>query len=304
MSRAVLVSVLTAALGGCSLLLDTGGLTPDGPEPAAGADASTLDGSTPPNDASGPSDAAAAGDAAPADAGAPCPSGRGPAMKRVTDEHGTFCVDTTEVTNAQFDAFLADTAARPTPPMTCKAKTSYGGAARPANAIPVTNVDWCDAWMFCAWAGKRLCGSRNGTVINDLPPANDTGVSEWFAACSHSGSRNYPYGTNYDANACNGCRATGTACTATQPPALLQAGALATCTGGYDGLLDMSGNVAEWEDNCDGPHTDPGTDTCPPRGGSVQTEGDQLKCAMPNSVTTVKTRLAKGADVGIRCCAN
>lgn len=242
------------------------------------------------------SDASATEDGSPSviiDAGArPCPSGRGPRMVRIVDGYGSFCIDATEASNRHLNAFLAsperfDAGAE------CAFKTSYGGAARPDDDLPAVNVDWCDAWMYCTWAGKRLCGSRNGTRIIDYVPANDERVSEWFAACSRSGERSYPYGSTFDPQACNACARTGTC--GTDAAAHVPVGSNDRCTGGYDGLSDMSGSAAEWEDNCDD------NDVCPPRGGSVSNASNGLTCA----ITFGSQRRQDANDrFGIRCCAD
>jgi len=288
---AIVIATL-AATAGCSLLVDSNGLStasesvpPDG----SSSDAPAVDGAS--GDAA--TDANALGDAK-TDAGA-CPAARGPKMVRVTDVHGTFCIDATEVTNKHMNEFLASSA-RPTAPTACSFKTTYGGAARPNDDKPVALVDWCDAWMYGAWAGKRLCGSRNGTPIDDQAPANDPQVSEWFAACTRDGTRTYPYGSTFDKNACNGCQRTDS-CDAGGSP-LVDVGSLATCTGGYDAIFDMSGNVNEWEDNCNS------GEQCPPRGGNATMGAATLGCAIANTNPIIAQRNEKGDKVGIRCCAN
>jgi len=68
---------------------------------------------------------APSGDANTADGDGACPSGRGPAMARV----GDFCIDTTEVTNAQYvpflDAVVADPKAAQQPAGLCNWNTDF-----------------------------------------------------------------------------------------------------------------------------------------------------------------------------------
>lgn len=292
--RALVLLVPIALMAGCSLIVDTSGLAEDAVSaPEAGEASSDA------NDAAAPpADAAADVTVDGGDAGGPCPSGRGPAMVRVTDTFGSFCIDATEVTNTQFNAFLADST-RPQAPSACAYRTSYGGAARPGDALPVTNVDWCEAWMFCAWSGKRLCGSRNGARINDFDVANDSKVSEWFAACSRSSSVRYPYGDTADVQRCNGCDRAGK-CDA--GGADLVATASLPCEGGYPGLFDMAGNVAEWEDNCAGGSNARQHD-CPPRGGDRTLSSGNLRCEL-SEVPDYGQREDRSTFTGIRCCAN
>lgn len=108
-------------------------------------------------DAATDSTDSAAGDNA--DAATGCGEHPGPRMVRATTSKGTFCVDTTEVSNAQYAEFSAATN-EPAMPAYCKFKAAYS-VANPlpaAKDCPVVNVDWCDADQYCAWAGKRVCG--------------------------------------------------------------------------------------------------------------------------------------------------
>ena len=294
-ARILVVAPISLVIG-CSLVVDTSGLStasesvPGSSDGGAAAETSTTGG-----DGSMGFSGDASGDG-PTNG---CPSGRGPSMIRVTDPNGAFCIDSTEVTQTQFNAFLADSA-RPTPPKECAYRTAYGGATRPTDTFPVVDVDWCEAWMFCAWAGKRLCGSRNGKVIDDYAPANDPKVSEWFVACSHSGSTKYPYGDTADKNACQGCDRTNT-CGSAAP--LVPVGSLPKCEGGYPGIFDMTGNVGEWEDNCQVKGTAPETDECPPRGRDTTLAASNMTCAI-TEMPFFKHRQDRNAVTGIRCCAD
>lgn len=294
-SACAFTAVALAFAAGCSLLVDAGGLSTASESSGAPDGSLAFDaGSGEDDGASSSSDASTDGGPTTDAADGGCPDASGPKMVRVTDSFGTFCIDGTEVTNRQMNAFINSTL-RPVAPAECSFKTSYGGAIRPDDDLPVTQVDWCDAWMYCAWAGKRLCGSRNGTKIDDFPPANDPKVSEWFAACSLSGTRDFPYPGPSDPNACNGCQRTSSCGDGGGSP-MLPVASLATCEGGYPGLFDMLGNVNEWEDNCNG-------NQCPPRGGANNNGGADLACAI-TQLLNIDQRDEKGARTGIRCCAN
>ena len=148
-----------------------GGAERGNPGAIDGADSDGADAAAPPGDAVSdtPDDLLAPPDAPPdlpppVDTAVPCPpSTGGPALVRA----GTFCVDSTEVTNEQYMAFLTakggDVGGQPG---ACKWNSSYvpgdEGVSWPYIAgrasYPIVNVDWCDAFMFCNWAGKRLCG--------------------------------------------------------------------------------------------------------------------------------------------------
>jgi hypothetical protein len=176
-----LVVLLSTTGAACALVVDTAGLT--------GGDAS------PKGDAASSDVAdALAGDAGPGDADAtpftpttPCPT-TGGAMINV----GTHCIDSTEVTNTAYEAFVAtipgDAGAvdASTQPSFCSWNTDlnhidtfYDRTAPTYGQLPVNGVDWCDAYAFCRWAGKRLCGGRDGGAA-PFDAWNDPGQSQWM----------------------------------------------------------------------------------------------------------------------------
>jgi sulfatase modifying factor 1 len=159
----------------------------------------------------------------------------------------------------------------------------------------VVGVNWCDAYMYCAWAGKRLCGAVGGGPSDPADWVN-AAVSEWFNACTHDddGSHAYPYGNTYDPSACNG----------TDFGAHAPLSSQSTCQGGYPGIFDMSGNVIEWEDSCSSAAADSGDppgadDCCNLRGGGFNQGSDQLRC----DLGLCTARAAGGGDNGFRCCS-
>lgn len=214
-----------------------------------------------------------------------CPqTGRGPAMVR----YGSFCIDSTEVTNDQYAAFLA-AGDKPAQPSVCSWNSTFEPQSSwpPAGGqggLPVVEVDWCDARAFCAWAGKRLCGYIGGGALATADE-NDPAKDQWFAACSGGGARNYPYGNALVTSACNisGSR--------------VATGSLASCQGSIPGLYDMSGNVTEHIDVCQG--SQGAADRCAHRGGHFNDTADaRLRCTASQSTA----RQSRYGDVGIRCC--
>jgi formylglycine-generating enzyme required for sulfatase activity len=153
---------------------------------------------------------------------------------------------------------------------------------------PVDRIDWCDAHLYCEWAGKHLCRRRDGTTafISSSDATNAT-ISEWYAACSNDGaSSSVPALCNLASNTgqISGRNADDEVDVSADP------------TGGptYNGriLRHIVGNVEEWADGCDS------SGTCVARGASVKTT-TQTDC----TTRTTHPRMERRADLGFRCCA-
>jgi formylglycine-generating enzyme len=287
-SRRIGVVVVASLVVGCALitpLADLGG----GDD---GGDASFVDASD-------------AHDEQRVEAGA-CGALHGPTMIIVPSlsfDEPMYCIDSTEVTESQYQDFLSAQVPLSSQPAFCAANKSFNpdltgncgvNAFDPANhsELPVACVDWCDAYAFCKWSGKRLCGAigPDAGALLDQGSANIAPQDQWYNACSAKGARMYPYGASYDASACNG--------KASVAP-LVPVGTLTGCEGGFAGIFDMSGNVAEWEDACLDASAD-GSVQCATRGGSVTENPGNLACTQIQNLD----RGATGYNYGIRCCAN
>jgi formylglycine-generating enzyme required for sulfatase activity len=209
---------------------------------------------------------------------------------------GSYCVDATEVTIGHYSTFLMSNPSTSLLPAACAGNTLFTPSipldlSKPNN--PVTGVDWCDAFAYCAHLERHLCGRIGAGAPLGSTEVNDAARSEWFNACSRGGTQAYPYGNNYVAGTCvdrnggNVLRAVGSA---------------SACVGGYAGLHDMSGNVQEWEDNCvtmvgQQPSTQ---DFCRPRGGAYN---DNLSSSTAcGAIAQSKKRSASDAVTGFRCC--
>ncbi len=223
---------------------------------------------------------------------------------------GFYCIDRAEVKNVEYQAFV-DAASPPTgQAAACSFNTSYlpamGNGCNQYDPInlknqPVACVDWCDAAAFCKWDGKRLCGKIGGGS-NAPGSFADPNQSQWFRACSHAGDNELPYGNTYD-----GMKCVGVDNTAIHPVAVPNT----NCEGGYSGLYDMSGNVAEWEDSCAA--NGGATDQCLIRGGSyldtnrVVSGEPSLFCNSSEhgkpAVLASKARSALDKEIGFRCCS-
>jgi sulfatase modifying factor 1 len=304
----LVVWVMFSALAfGCELFVNTNdidtatdagadhGATTDGP--ADGPTDGTTDGPTDTMSESLPADAA-------------CPGEAGPSMIRV----GGYCIDSTEVTNADFEAFLSYESANPgviKSPLECAWKggsNDHDGGWQPATGAtgptdPVGNVDWCDAYMYCSFAGKRLCGQIGGGSTPYLS-FTDLTVDQWYAACTGQDASAYPYSNTFDEKACNGLLEDGGYPDGASTYQVEPVENRQTCQGAYAGVYDLSGNVAEWEDCCDLTEGDAAANQpCRSRGGSAHSDLTTLRCDGPSLGGQPYTRSYSTDDLGFRCCS-
>jgi formylglycine-generating enzyme required for sulfatase activity len=223
-----------------------------------------------------------------------------------------YCIDTTEVTRAQYSAWLATNPSIAGQASACQGNSTFapdagcmGSATDPKYVClencdnhPQVCVDWCDAYAYCRAVGKRLCGKIGGGSNSPTDFANPS-LSQWHNACSSHGVNTYPYGTNYDPIACNGL-----GLWPQSPPPYkyktLPVGSKATCASeipSYEGVFDLSGNVEEFEDSC---LTESDQSVwCNIRGGAFNNVS-HLLCAseVRRLITSVD------ASVGFRCCSS
>jgi formylglycine-generating enzyme len=218
------------------------------------------------------------------DAGFGCP----PEMVEIPAAR-PFCIDRAEATNARYALFLQGGGVAQ--PSECRHNDSFvprsGWPFEPGRDLfPVHSIDWCDAYAFCSWWGKKLCGRIGGGEVS-VADAPNAAQSEWATACSAGGARQFPYEGAYDRMRCNG-----------EGMAAAPIGAFTSCEGGYPGIFDMSGNLEEWVDACD-PQPGPGSnDLCVSLGGGFMGVEVQLGC---NSwVSDLRSQAT--ASRGVRCC--
>jgi hypothetical protein len=232
-------------------------------------------------------------DAGLSDAG--CPSGRGPAMVQLEYPGASFCVDSTEVTQGEYTQFLSAIQAgyQPALPPRCGWVNTFAlnesGGCNLGPGYPAC-LNWCQAYAYCAWSGRRLCGAiAGGPVAPDLSAS--PGVGQWVTACTSNGTTTYAFGQNYQP-VCN-----------LPNPAMMQtplydgstpAGSLTDCVG-PPGVYDMIGNVFEWLDSCGQDLTDDSgaSDGCQEMGGDYGFSVDCLThISWPRSFS----------NIGFRCC--
>ena len=187
----------------------------------------------------------------------PCPVS---AMRTITrSDDSTFRIDAYE-------------ASRPDAGETQPGCNQRGRACSQPDVHPWTDVTWTEARDACEKVGKRLCT-----------------MAEWQAACRSSCGFDYPYGDDFDGNACNGVGANPEGAT------LWETGRRAQCST-PDWVYDLVGNVREWTDT----ETEPGVYAIV--GGSPR---DQARSVLSCKGEDIKTEGADNAPqfVGFRCCS-
>jgi formylglycine-generating enzyme required for sulfatase activity len=135
----------------------------------------------------------------------------------------------------------------------------------------------------------HLCGAIGGGP-SPFSSFEDPSQSEWLAACSAAGANVYPYGDEFVAGFCIDA----------SEGALSRVDSKAACTSTefpYSCIVDLSGNVAEWENSCD---SDAADANCRVRGGTYADEGaEALSCA---ASATRPRNLDTDNSIGFRCC--
>jgi sulfatase modifying factor 1 len=179
-----------------------------------------------------------------------CPDREGLwSMVPITRANGySFCIDSREVTNEQYAAFL-EAPASPTDEH-CDAGIALTPMARwPADPgrerHPVTAVTWCQAQAFCSAYGKRLCGGEQGEVLTFDETNNEElkrAETEMWTACTKDGAQTYAYGNEGEVGRCVD--------SPLWPDDLEAADAETRCEGGYPGVFHLQGNAREWEAGC------------------------------------------------------
>jgi formylglycine-generating enzyme len=235
-----------------------------------------------------------------------CPSGLpGSALLEVDASSGRFCIDATEVTRGQYLEFVAALSggAAVSQPQQCIWNEEFlsdnWNPDGQSDDHPMTHVDWCDAFAYCAWAGKRLCRGVNGESLIYRSweilehPDFDPMTSEWYRACSGDGAYRFGYGNDEDPDACPNLT--------DSPLETAPVTGMPGCRSpvpGLEELVAMSGNANEWEDACEGNLG--ASDPCLLRGGTFITKPSEQACGIARGAG----RALADNRTGVRCCAD
>jgi hypothetical protein len=217
-------------------------------------------------------------------------------------------IDPYEVTGAEYLRFwkaVDEGKTLPGLPAACAFKEGVGHTPERAGwpsiteteaKTPVRGVDWCDAWAYCRWAGKRLCGRPGGGPApyaftpNDLSAAEGKRTdNEWSIACNGGGVRQWSFDDQWDELACN----TQLRNQPAREPGPV--GAFPRCKT-PEGVYDMNGNSPELIDMCEA--NTGRDDLCIIGGGSSGTWGATADCGL------FLARRGTRNVPSFRCCAD
>lgn len=277
--------------------------------PGSGDGAQTADGTIPNGDGAGndANQGSETGSDAGVDTGPPnrCPFGKGPAMAEVPrPDGGTFCMDTTEVTESNYDTFLLT---GPTIDPKCGVQQfppfdknngscgtyKYDPSVKPAS--PVVCIDFCMAATYCKWAGKRLC---RGYVKPAPGLVQDSDKIEASWVCSNGHKSQWPYGTVLKQGQCVDPQFDGGDGKSIARPVK----SAPNCHGinnPYSAVYDLVGNVIEWQDFC---VAGMNGEDCLAFAGAYDWTSEDGDCYGGGTATTNKIFYSE--DLGFRCCAD
>ncbi|MCU0658978.1 MAG: SUMF1/EgtB/PvdO family nonheme iron enzyme [Polyangiaceae bacterium] len=245
-----------------------------------------------------------------------CPANLpGPALVRVQTPGGTpYCIDSTEVTIGQYTKFLEanlndDMSGLPE---ACKSNSSFKPFNKTLEDVgdcpgyeydptktdperPIQCVHWCDAYAYCQYAGKRLCGKVGGGSLAHKEAATPE-AAQWYNACSQGGKTKFSYGSESDKNACF----IETPKDNNSVPGVAEK---PTCHGNvppYDAIYNLSGSLYEWQDACEKESGDGQNIVCSVLGGTYNTVQDELSGSCQREA--LLDRASTGWGIGFRCC--
>ena len=191
---------------------------------------------------------------------------------------GSYAIDATPVTNAQFAAFLKETGYRPGEEKNFLKHWRGGRVPAGLEDHPVVYVAMQDARAYARWAGKRL-------------PTEE----EWQYAAQGADERTYPWGERFEEGRCNDGSGGGTTSVKAFPLGRSPFG-----------CYDMCGNAWEWTES---ERSDGRTRFCILKGGSYYraegsawyADGGPQACDFAAKFLLMWPGLDRCATIGFRC---
>jgi len=256
-----------------------------------------------------------------------CPKGtKGARMVLIPAAEGSpYCIDEREAVFGEYKEFIAekgnDFGAQPSEcewnkdygPVSVIDRSDIGGDMPPIHCGPtlaeanpdraVGCLDFCDAYAYCSWAGKRLCGLRgaasgkvnvidsqytyeSGSRAGDLAGSVE---SEWFNVCSQGGATVFPYGNEAEPGRCVDHVKTAAE---GEDARCVRDTANSQCRGTeapYDQVYNMSGGEGQWVNICV-------SEVCMFQGGGID---EVYSCKGALGAADIRR-----PDAGVRCCAD
>lgn len=139
-------------------------------------------------------------------------------------------------------------------------------------SLPLSRVNFKEADSLCRKENKRLCTEN-----------------EWEKACKGPKFYKFPYGNEWNANACNTEDGAG------NDRRLSASGSFQRCRSDY-GVMDMSGNLREWTDT----RFSATVNDIVVKGGSYTKPDWASRCAVRYNMSPT----AKDDETGFRCCSS
>jgi len=183
---------------------------------------------------------------------------------------------------------------------------SFARACSRGGVLPWSLVNYDQAQAACAAGGMRLCRT-NRTNCASVPALSS---DEWGAVCgvgqNCSTSAEYPYSCTYSSSQCNGAENGVGAVLATGNKAMCTSGDADSMSGGTQSVNDLSGNLAEWTEDCRGTLAGtPARELHTLRGGAYDSDHfDGLTALRCDFMGVLVAEDYSHPTAGFRCCSS
>ncbi|NUN16071.1 MAG: SUMF1/EgtB/PvdO family nonheme iron enzyme [Myxococcales bacterium] len=203
--------------------------------------------------------------------------GKAKPFRWVKAPNAAYSILATEVTVAQFFACITAGICKTdtiTPTSDFGPTCNYG--RKDAGNHPINCINYLGAEQVCTFAQGRICTDQ-----------------EWLSACAGPQGRAFPYGDQFDLTRCN--MQSESSKVEGRPLETAPVQSYKMCTGGIEGLWDMSGNVNEWVNGCKGNY-------CKFLGGGYLGNDPVHHFNSCSGVCAGNQKEFSSATIGVRCC--